>query len=149
MLIEGRFSAFAVDDHLNQVLADWYGIVMGTSHEEPMMRSIPVEWTLFGVGPWDYATNGPFIYNFWVNSTIRAKPFENIFTVGMRGDSDRKNRSHLRRGTVVLINALPFSSQRRYQYYPARKDHLRSAPNPDRCLRWYQCDDYSSDVVSL
>lgn len=84
--VDSRFaSAFAVDDHLNQVLADWYGIVMGTSHEEPMMRSIPVEWTLFGQGAWDYSTNAQFIYNFWVNSTIRAKPYENIFTVGMRG----------------------------------------------------------------
>ena len=55
-----------------------------------MMRSIPVEWTLFGQGPWDYSTNAQFIYNFWVNSTIRAKPYENIYTVGMRGDGDCK-----------------------------------------------------------
>ncbi len=78
-------SAFNVDDSLNQPLADLYGIVMGTSHEEPMMRSIPVEWGLFGVGPWDYTSNSQFIYDFWVNGTERAKPFENIFTVGMRG----------------------------------------------------------------
>ncbi|EJD06965.1 uncharacterized protein FOMMEDRAFT_102997 [Fomitiporia mediterranea MF3/22] len=100
-------SAFGVDDPQNQPLADWYGIVMGTrhvldsgrmhclltalpsiSHEEPMMRSIPEEWTLFGVGPWNYSTNSEFIYNFWVNGTERAKPYENIFTVGMRGDGD-------------------------------------------------------------
>lgn len=55
-----------------------------------MMRSIPVEWGLFGQGPWDYSTNAQFIYNFWVNGTIRAEPFENIITVGMRGDGDRK-----------------------------------------------------------
>ena len=54
------------------------------------MRSIPVEWNLFGVGPWNYSTNSEFIYNFWVNSTERAKPYENIFTVGMRGNGDRK-----------------------------------------------------------
>lgn len=100
-------SAFAVDDHLNQVMADWYGIVMGTSHEEPMMRSIPVEWSLFGVGPWDYSTNAQFIYNFWVNSTIRAKPFENIFTVGMRGDGDRT--SNLYRFWGGLSHANPSS----------------------------------------
>ncbi|CDO68754.1 Glycoside Hydrolase Family 115 protein [Trametes cinnabarina] len=79
-------SAFGVDDPQNQALADWYGIVMGTSHEEPMMRSIPVEWNLFGVGQWDYGTNQQFIYNFWVNGTERAKPYENMFTVGMRGN---------------------------------------------------------------
>ncbi|CCM00698.1 uncharacterized protein FIBRA_02738 [Fibroporia radiculosa] len=81
-------SAFGVDDLLNQPLANWYGIVMGTSHEEPMMRSIPVEWNLFGVGPWDYDTNAQNIYDFWVVGAERAKPYENIFTVGMRGDGD-------------------------------------------------------------
>ncbi|PCH43136.1 glycoside hydrolase family 115 protein [Wolfiporia cocos MD-104 SS10] len=81
-------SAFGVDDVLNQPLANWYGIVMGTSHEEPMMRSIPVEWTLFGVGPWDYSINAQNIYDFWVVGAERAKPYENVFTVGMRGDGD-------------------------------------------------------------
>ncbi|KAF7966554.1 hypothetical protein HWV62_37875 [Athelia sp. TMB] len=83
-----RSSAFNVDDVLNQPLADWYGIVMGTSHEEPMMRSIPNEWSLFGVGPWDYSSNAQEIYNFWVNGTERAKPYESLFTIGMRGDGD-------------------------------------------------------------
>ncbi|KAJ7206913.1 hypothetical protein GGX14DRAFT_456996 [Mycena pura] len=77
--------AFGVDDPLNQFMADFYGIVMGTSHEEPMMRSIPVEWNLFGVGPWDYEYN---VNAFWVNGTIRSKPFENVWTVGMRGNGD-------------------------------------------------------------
>ncbi|OCH92535.1 hypothetical protein OBBRIDRAFT_726547 [Obba rivulosa] len=80
-------SAFCVDDDQNQPLADWYGIVMGTSHEEPMMRSIPVEWSLFGVGPWDYGVNMQNIYNFWVVGAERAKPYEGIFTMGMRGDA--------------------------------------------------------------
>ena len=53
-----------------------------------MMRSIPVEWDLFGQGQWDYSTNAEFIFDFWVNSTIRAKPFEGIYTVGMRGNGD-------------------------------------------------------------
>ena len=49
------------------------------------MQSIPVEWNLFGVGDWNYATNKDFIYNFWINGTRRAKPYEGIFTIGMRG----------------------------------------------------------------
>ena len=83
-------SAFGVDDLQNQPLADWYGIVMGTSHEEPLMRSIPVEWGLFGTGPWDYSTNSKNIYNFWVTGVERARPYENLFTMGMRGDGDRE-----------------------------------------------------------
>jgi hypothetical protein len=81
-------SAFYVDDTMNGFLADWFGIVMGTSHEEPMARSIPVEWNLFGVGQWDYSTNADFIYQFWVNSTERAKNYETLYTIGMRGNGD-------------------------------------------------------------
>lgn len=78
-------SAFGIDDHQNQALADWFGIVMGTSHEEPMMRSTPVEWDLFGSGIWDYDSNAQNIYDYWMNGTERSKTYENVFTVGMRG----------------------------------------------------------------
>ncbi|KAI0673152.1 hypothetical protein C8Q78DRAFT_703002 [Trametes maxima] len=81
-------SAFGIDDSQNQPLADWYGIVMGTSHEEPLMRSTPVEWDLFGNGPWDYGTNAQNIYNFWVEGVNRSKTFENVYTIGMRGAGD-------------------------------------------------------------
>ncbi|KAI9058756.1 glycoside hydrolase family 115 protein [Trametes sanguinea] len=81
-------SAFALDDPMNQPLANWYGIVMGTTHEEPMMRSTPVEWDLFGQGPWDYEANAQNIYNYWVEGVERAKDYENIYTVGMRGAGD-------------------------------------------------------------
>ncbi|KAI0772419.1 hypothetical protein BD413DRAFT_545266 [Trametes elegans] len=81
-------SAFGVDDPQNQPLADWYGIVMGNSHEEPMMRSTPVEWNLFGEGEWDYATNEQNIYDFWVEGVERSKSYENVYTMGMRGAGD-------------------------------------------------------------
>lgn len=32
---------FYVDDKANAALADYYGIVMGTSHQEPMARATP------------------------------------------------------------------------------------------------------------
>jgi len=54
-----------------------------------MMRAIPPEWDLFGQGDWNYTTNSDFIYQFWVNGTIRAKPFESLYTMGMRGNGDR------------------------------------------------------------
>lgn len=79
---------FNVDDPENQRLADLYGIVMGTSHEEPMMRSIPNEWNAFGHGAWDFSVNAENITNFWINGTERAKGFEEIYTIGMRGDGD-------------------------------------------------------------
>ena len=76
-----------MDDPESQVLADWYGIVMGTSHEEPMMRSTPIEWDLFGQGAWNYTTNRQNVTDFWTVGAERAKNFENVFTLGMRGKS--------------------------------------------------------------
>ncbi len=47
-------NAFNEDDPLNARLADEYGIVMGTSHHEPMLRA-QQEWKRHGTGPWDYS----------------------------------------------------------------------------------------------
>ncbi|KAF9481597.1 hypothetical protein BDN70DRAFT_517933 [Pholiota conissans] len=81
-------SAFAVDDPQNQFLADAYGVVMGTSHQEPMMRSTPIEFSLFASGAWDYTTNSAAINNYWLQGAERARPFESVFTMGMRGFGD-------------------------------------------------------------
>ncbi|KAF8154169.1 hypothetical protein B0H34DRAFT_720746 [Crassisporium funariophilum] len=81
-------SAFAIDDTQNQPLADYYGVVMGTSHQEPMMRSTPNEFTFFGKGPWDYTSNSANINQYWLEGAQRAKPFESVYTLGMRGFGD-------------------------------------------------------------
>ncbi|KAL0059258.1 hypothetical protein AAF712_014008 [Marasmius tenuissimus] len=81
-------SAFCIDDEQNQPLADYYGIVMGTSHQEPIMRSSPNEFDIFSEGPWDYHTNKDNIYEYWVEGAQRAKPYESLFTMGMRGAGD-------------------------------------------------------------
>ena len=80
-------NAFREDDALNAQLADEYGIVMGISHHEPMTRA-QQEWKRHGVGPWDYAKNGPFLREFWEQGLERSKDYENIITIGMRGDGD-------------------------------------------------------------
>jgi hypothetical protein len=79
-------SSFAADDPLNAKLADEYGIVMGTSHEEPMMRA-EKEWTRAD-GPWNYATNQAKIDEFWRKGMERDKNYEQIVTLGMRGVND-------------------------------------------------------------
>jgi hypothetical protein len=80
-------SAFSADDPLNPKLADEYGIVMGTSHEEPMMRA-EKEWTRGGHGAWDYTTSAKEIDDFWRAGIARNKGYENIVTLGMRGAND-------------------------------------------------------------
>ncbi len=80
-------NAFATDDPLNAKLADEYGIVMGTSHEEPMMRA-EKEWTRGHHGAWDYATNQKEIDEFWREGMERDKNYEEVVTLGMRGEGD-------------------------------------------------------------
>jgi len=80
-------SAFFDDDKLNGKLADEYGIVMGTSHHEPMMRA-QQEWGRFGKGPWDYAKNEGVLQQFWRESLRQRRDYEKVITIGMRGDGD-------------------------------------------------------------
>jgi hypothetical protein len=80
-------SAFNEDDPLNPKLADEYGIVMSTSHHEPMLRA-QQEWKRHGKGPWDYTTNGEELREFWTKGIERNKNYESIITLAMRGDGD-------------------------------------------------------------
>jgi hypothetical protein len=80
-------NAFNEDDPLNPKLADEYGIVMGTSHHEPMLRA-QQEWKRHGSGSWDYAANGKTLRDFWEAGIERNKNYESAITLGMRGDGD-------------------------------------------------------------
>jgi len=80
-------SAFNEDDPANPALADEYGIVMGTSHHEPMLRA-QQEWARHGRGPWDFTRNEEVLKSFWAEGIRRNRTFESIVTVGMRGDGD-------------------------------------------------------------
>ncbi|AHG92046.1 hypothetical protein J421_4509 [Gemmatirosa kalamazoonensis] len=81
-------NAFADDDSLNAKLADEYGIVMGTSHHEPMTRA-QQEWRRYGKGVWDYGVNDSTLRDFWRKGIERMGSRENVVTIGMRGDGDR------------------------------------------------------------
>src|ERR1035437_2381505 len=80
-------NAFNEDDPLNPKLANEYGIVMGTSHHEPMLRA-QQEWKRHGTGPWDYAANAKTLDSFWEEGIERNKNYESAITLGMRGDGD-------------------------------------------------------------
>ena len=82
-------TAFNEDDPKNPKLADMYGIIMGTSHHEPMMRAHK-EYTKRRdeVGAWNYATNKARLDSFFTDGLRRNKAYDNIITIGMRGDGD-------------------------------------------------------------
>ncbi|WP_207510639.1 glycosyl hydrolase 115 family protein [Longitalea luteola] len=80
-------NAFYDDDTLNPVVADQYGIVIGTSHHEPMLRAHD-EWRRYGTGKWNYDSNELQLKKFWEAGIRRMRNYESIVTVGMRGDGD-------------------------------------------------------------
>ncbi|WP_438030712.1 glycosyl hydrolase 115 family protein [Sorangium sp. So ce233] len=75
------------DDPENQQLAAEYGIVMGTSHEAPMMRAQD-EWNRHGSGQWNFDNNTEFLKRYWADGIERMKDYESVVTVGMRGNGD-------------------------------------------------------------
>ena len=80
---------FNEDDPESPRLADEMGIVMGTSHHEPMMRSHrEYLQRKEQVGPWDYATNKERVDQFFREGMERNKNYDNLVTIGMRGDGD-------------------------------------------------------------
>ncbi|WP_327728179.1 glycosyl hydrolase 115 family protein [Streptomyces sp. NBC_00487] len=102
--------AFAEDDPENHARAKEYGIVMGTSHEAPMMRGIE-EWNRHavpavrdgagnivtpgrdpygGTGEWSYRRNAEAIRAYWRDGIRRMvdEDFEGVVTLGMRGNGD-------------------------------------------------------------
>jgi hypothetical protein len=80
-------NAFYDDDPLNGTLADEYGVVMGTSHHEPMTRA-QQEWKRYGKGAWDYNKNAAELRDFWEKGLAQRKDLEKLVTVAMRGDGD-------------------------------------------------------------
>ncbi len=79
--------AFYDDDSNNPKLADEYGVVIGTSHHEPMMRAHD-EWRRYGSGPWNYEKNEAELKKFWTEGIQRMGKYESIVTLAMRGDGD-------------------------------------------------------------
>ncbi len=80
-------NAFNEDDPENPKLADEYGIVMGTSHQEPMLRA-QKEWDRRYRDHWNYYTDTKKLQDFWREGITRNKDYESIMTMGLRGAND-------------------------------------------------------------
>ena len=81
--------AFYADDPENSKTADDMGVMMGTSHHEPMARNHQEyarnrqAW-----GAWNYQTNQTKLDQFFCEGIERMKGTEDVVTIGMRGDGD-------------------------------------------------------------
>lgn len=72
----------------NKEIADTYGIVMGSSHCEQMLRDNVDEWSRDGQGEYNYVTNRDGVLKYWEQRVRENGKFENVYTMGMRGIHD-------------------------------------------------------------
>ncbi len=99
--------AFWDDDPQNGPTADLYGVVVGTSHHEPLMRA-HVEWERYGEGKWDFAGNADTLKDFWREGMHRMSDVESLVTIGMRGDGDEA----MTEGTAISLLESIVAAQR-------------------------------------
>jgi hypothetical protein len=97
-------NAFAEDDPDNPRLADEYGIVMGTSHQEPMGRAQKEwDWHLQAQnGNWNYATHSDVLDRFWRDGIRARKSYEQVYTLGLRGQNDTAMVNGMRESMALL-----------------------------------------------
>lgn len=72
----------------NKVVADSFGIVMGTSHCEPLFLNTATEWFGDKYGPWNYETNKHGIDSVLEARVKETAPYENVYTLALRGLHD-------------------------------------------------------------
>ncbi len=72
----------------NKIVADGYAIMMTSSHAEPLLYNNTTEWHQLINGNWDYVENKEGVLSVLDKRVSEAAPYENIYTVGMRGIHD-------------------------------------------------------------
>jgi hypothetical protein len=96
----------------NKEMADKYGIVVSTSHCEPMMRNTNGEWKTAGKGDYNFVNNAESVTTFWEERVKELSGSDCIFTLGMRGvhDSGMRGAKTVDEQTAVLKEVI--STQR-------------------------------------
>ena len=72
----------------NKEMADSFGILIGTSHCEPLLRNNVAEWDHGSRGSYNYITNRSQVQQYWKERLQQVKGSEEFFTIGMRGIHD-------------------------------------------------------------
>lgn len=85
---EGTVAFFQVEGA--KTMADSCGIIIGTSHCEPLMRNNVGEWNVEERGRFNYKTNRASVQQYWIErlKEISASRVSGHFTIGMRGIHD-------------------------------------------------------------
>ncbi|MBN1185068.1 MAG: glycosyl hydrolase 115 family protein [Bacteroidales bacterium] len=72
----------------NVMVAEKYGIIIGSSHAEPMLRNNVDEWDKKTMGDFNYRTNKETVKEYWQQRVEESKNMEAAYTMGMRGIHD-------------------------------------------------------------
>lgn len=110
----------------NAVLADAYGVCMGTSHHEACHRA-GIEWqkkfrTYGKSNAWDYTKNADAIYQFWKGGIERNGNFETTITMGMRGEADSALKGGVQENIDLLKQIISDQNQIIDQYVAENPD---------------------------
>jgi len=106
----------------NKEMADKYGIYVGSSHCEPMMRNTNAEWKHHGTGEYNYLTNRDNILKFWEERTRDLAGSDNLYTLGIRGVHD---------GKMQGANTVEEQKQALTQILKDQREMIKSIVNPD------------------
>jgi hypothetical protein len=107
----------------NARLADAYGIVMGSSHCEQMLRNNVGEWDKKSMGDFNFATNHDRMVSYWEERVKANRDYENVYTLGLRGVHDDAME-----GARTLAEKLDFTQRAIAEQRELLKRHVNSDP---------------------
>ena len=106
----------------NKEAAQKYGIFVGTSHCEPMMRNNVGEWDQKLYGSYDFTTNHQNVLDYWKERTLEVSGTDVITTLGMRGIHDDKMEGVTTLDEQTELTNIVIENQRRILSEVAAKD---------------------------
>jgi hypothetical protein len=106
-------------------LADAYGIVMGSSHCEQMLRDNVDEWKRDGQGDYNFVTNPDGVLKYWEQRVHENGKFENVYTLGMRGIHD---------GAMPGGGTVPEKAERLHEIIKCQREMLARLVNTNVAL---------------
>lgn len=96
----------------NKEMADRYGIIVGTSHHEPLMVASSLEWKDKRDGPWQYDINGAKMRAVMDQRVKEVAPYENIYSIGLRDNADKGMKAEGGMDYQIALMERIFADQR-------------------------------------
>ncbi|KAI8904532.1 hypothetical protein DFJ77DRAFT_552235 [Powellomyces hirtus] len=100
--------------------SDKFGIVVGTSHAEPMLTNPSVEWNSTLRGSYNWITNKAGVMKFWRDRLEQTRGSDVIVTIGMRGlgDGPMQGVSGTKAAAAALADVIDTQRKLLAEYYP-------------------------------